>query len=155
MADLGMSFNAETVEPSSPRVLLPAGDYKVQIINSEMKPTKDGEGQFLWLEMDILDGEFVGKKVYDRLNLINRSQDAADIAQRTLSQICRAVGVMKISNSEPLHFKPMIATVGVQAGRTVNGKTYDPSNQVKGYAPAPASTAPAAGPAGRGAPWRQ
>jgi len=156
-----LNFDASQVEPNAPIEVLPPGDYIVQIVGSEMKSTKDETGQMLWLEYDIIDGEFAGRKMWDRLNLVNKNSQAVEIAQRTLSAICRAVGKMAVSDSEELHFKPLIASVKVRpAGPDRNNVQREAQNEVKGYKPvgggvqaAPVRTAPqAARPAQAAAP---
>jgi hypothetical protein len=144
MASIGENFDATTVDPSSSFPVYPAGKYLVEIVASEMQPTKSGEGQYLKLEMAILDGEFQGGKIFDRLNLVNANATAVDIARRTLSAICHAVGEMQVQDSDQLHFKPLVADVRVSQPRTdaKTGKTYDGSNEVKGYSPAGAGLAP-------------
>lgn len=87
-----IAFDASGVEPAAPLELLPPGKYVAQIVQSEMQPTKLGDGQMLCLELDILEGPHRGRKLWDRLNLVNRSQQTMEIAQRTLSAICHAVG---------------------------------------------------------------
>ena len=100
MANLGMTFDATQVEPSAGFEVIPAGKYHVQIVNSEMRPTKAGNGEMLWLEMTIIDGPHANKRLFDRLNLVNPNQQAVEIAQRTLSAICHATGQMSVSDSE-------------------------------------------------------
>ena len=156
---VALNFNANNVAPSTPMELLPPGEYVVQVTNSEMRQTKDGGGNYLWLEMDILDGEFSNRKIWDRLNLDNPNPTTSDVAYRTLSAICHATGVVNMEDSEELHVRPMIAVVKVQPPK--NG--YDASNQIKGYKPldqqtqqpTPPSARQAAAPAGGGAPWRR
>lgn len=134
MANLGMSFDAGAVEPTAPMEVIPPGKYEVQIVKSENKLTKDGSGQFLFLEFDILSGAYQGKKLWDRLNLINNNQTAVEIAQRTLSAICRAVGVMVVNDSEQLHCIPLIAEVKViPAGPDKSGVYREAQNQIKSY----------------------
>ena len=139
MANLGGTFDANSVAPQQPIEALPPGDYPVQIVQSEMKPTKAGTGQFLWLEMDIIDGPAKGRKVWDRLNLINPNQQAQEIAQRTLSAICHATGQLSVSDSEQLHFKPLLAKVKVRKRED----TGEPSNEIGGYSPLNGKAAPA------------
>ena len=143
MAQLGQNFDATTVEPNAPIELLPPGDYLAQIVQSEMRPTKNGSGQFLWLEMDILEEQYSGRKLWDRLNLVNPNQQAAEIAHRTLSAICHATGKMQVTDSEQLHTKPMLVTVKVKpAGKDSSGIDRDAQNEIKGYkAPGATSTA--------------
>ena len=127
MARLGETFDATTVEPNKPLEALPPGRYVVQIVNSEMRPTKDGMGQYLWLELDVLEGEHAGRKLFDRLNLVNANPTTVEIAQRTLSAICHATGLMQVDDSEQLHLIPLIADVKVQPPK--NG--YDASNTLR------------------------
>lgn len=142
MAIFAQTFDANTVEPSNFDVF-PAGKYLAQIVSSEMRPTKDGRGQYLFLELDILEGQFAGRKLFDRLNLVNDNPDTVDIATRTLSSICRATGQMQVKDSEQLHLIPLIADVRV---RPPKGQ-YGESNSIR-YLPrnaaAPATRAPGA-----------
>ena len=127
MARLNEAFDATSVEPNKPFELLPPGRYVVQIVNSEMRPTKDGMGQLLWLELDVLEGACAGRKLFDRLNLVNANPTTVEIAQRTLSAICHAVGKMQVDDSEQLHLIPLIADVRVQPPK--NG--YDAQNTLR------------------------
>ena len=72
-----------------------------------MRVTKAGTGQMLWLDLEVLEGPLQGRHVYDQLNLINPNPTAEEIAQRTLCAICHAVGKLRVSDSEELHFLPM------------------------------------------------
>ena len=137
MAFLGNTFDATAVEPSAPREIIPPGEYVVQIVESEMASTKAGDGEMLKLTLDIIDGPHAGRKLWDRLNLVNRNQQAVEIAQRTLSAICHATGKLQVSDSEALHFIPMIATVKVKpAGPDKQGIHREAQNEVSGYKPA-------------------
>ena len=159
MAQLGETFDANVVEPNQPFEVLPAGKYKVQIIASEMRPTNDGNGSYLWLEMDILEGEYQGRKFWDRLNLNNPSEQAVQIAQRTLSALCHACGKLVVSDSEDLHFIPIIAHVKVRPGTVKElpsgeRREYSASNSIGGYSAADGSAPPAAQPRAAGTPGR-
>ena len=146
MVRFNSTFDAGSVEPREPMEVLPAGDYLCHITESEMKDTKAGNGQYLQLTLEVLEGEFATRKLWERLNLVNPNQTAVDIAQRTLSSICRAAGVMNIIDSEDLHYKPMMVKVKVKPARG----DYDASNEIKGYAPPPSGSSPAASPRGGG-----
>ena len=158
-----LNFNATTVAPATAFEAIPAGNYAAIITESAMKPTKRGDGEYLQLTLQIIDGEHSGRKLFDRLNLNNPNATAVDIAQRTLSAICHAVGVMQPQDSAELHDIPMQVKVGVEKNMT-DGTN---SNVIKGYAtagngkPAPRAAAPAhampppqaAAPARAAAPW--
>jgi len=127
MAQLNMDVSG--IDPTPRFDPIPAGDYPVIITASEMKFTKDGSGQYLELTLEIQGGEFAGRKLFDRLNLHNSNRQAVEIAQRQLSQICHAVGVLQVADSEQLHLKPLVAMVKL---RPASGQ-YDASNEIKGY----------------------
>ncbi len=166
MAQLNQHFDASAVEPAAPFELLPPGRYSVQIVQSEMRATRAGNGQYLWLEMDVIEGPHQGRKIWDQLNLVNPNQQTVEIAQRTLSAICHAVGQMQVTDSEQLHFRPMQVTLAVEPDSRDKQKPIEEQrkqNKVKGYvggggvgAPRPATppAAPPARPATAAAPAR-
>ncbi len=168
MAKLGGTFDASGVEPNAPLEALPPGDYKVQILQSEMRVTKAGTGQILWLDMEVLEGPLKGRHLYDQLNLINPNPTAEEIAQRTLSAICHAVGKLQVADSEELHVQPLLVRVVVKPNGYNQVKGYKPVKQVaaastpipavNGPTPTPSTAAPQARPAPAAnttAPWKR
>lgn len=143
-----LSFNASTIEPSTPFEVLPKGKYLAMIVASELKPTKQRNGEYLQLTVEIVDGATgKGRKIFDRLNIRNTNKQAEDIAQRQLSAICHAVGVIELNDSEQLHNIPMVIELGIE-----DNDEYGPQNRIKNYSsangtPAPRAAAPAAQPA--------
>lgn len=131
MAQLDQAFDATSVEPNQPFEVIPAGKYQAQIVASDLKPTSNGAGQYIWLELDILDGEYQGRKIWDRLNVINPNPQAVEIAQRALSALCHACGVMAFTDTEELHWKPVLVTVRVRPPKG----DYAASNEIRGYSP--------------------
>ena len=81
-----INFNANEVEPSTGYDPIPAGKYQAVITESEMKPTRTGNGQYLQLEFEIIEGEYKNRKVWARLNLENANADAVRIARADLSE---------------------------------------------------------------------
>jgi hypothetical protein len=177
MASL-QGFDASTVPEQQEFSALPEGQYVVIATASEMKPTKNGQGQYLQMTFEVLDGPQKGRKVWARMNLVNSIQTAVDIAQRELGAICRAVGVIKPNDSAELHNRPLMITVAVEVDdRKREGnviKKYEAVNAggaapVAGAAPAgaapwgaaqqpaaaaaPAAGAPWSAPAAGAAPW--
>lgn len=148
-------FNANNVAPAESREPIPAGWYKCVIAASEEKPTKAQTGSYLQLEIQVIEGEHADRKVWDRLNLNNPNSTAVEIAQRTLSSICRAVGVMTPRESSDLHDKPFMVKIAV---KPADG-AYSASNEPKEYAAADnVQAAPAAAPAAAGGstpPWKR
>lgn len=129
MADLGGQFDAQSVDPLGDYQPLPAGEYRCVIVKSEWKPTKSGNGRFIEFGFQVVDGEYQGRMVFDRLNLENPNQQAVNIARSALSSICRAVGKLSPRDTAELHDVPLMVKVAVRK-REDNG---EPSNEVKGY----------------------
>ena len=122
-------FDANTVKPNEAFEPLPAGWYNARVINSEAKPTKDNKSGYLQLDLEIIDGEHQGRKVFDRLNLWNEGankEKTKEIAQRQLSAYCHATGVFILQDSNQLHGIPLKIKLAV---RTQEG--FDPTNDVK------------------------
>lgn len=134
-------FDASQHEPLGSMDPVPAGWYTVIITDSEMRPTKAGDGEYLQLTMQVVEGECQGRLIWDRLNLMNSNQTAVEIAQRALASICRAVGVLTPTDSSELHDRPFEVKVSVRPAKD----GFDASNDVKGYREAgTAGTVPAA-----------
>ena len=135
-------FDANQVDPASNFDPLPAGKYLAAIIESEMKPTKAGTGNYLALTFQVLDGPHKGRMLWARLNLDNPNATAVQIAQAELSAICRAVGVLVPHDSVELHNLPLVISVRCKK-RTDTGEI---TNEIGGYAKkeAPPTPPPAA-----------
>ncbi len=114
MARFDTAFDASGVEPTAAHEVLPAGKYRAQIVESEIRVTRNGMGRYLWLMLDIVEGPHQGRKIFDQLNLVNANPTTVEIAQRTLSAICHATGRLQVNDSEELHLIPMTIQVGVK-----------------------------------------
>lgn len=136
--------------------ILPVGEYQMHIINSELRDTKASDGQYLWLEFEILGPKFSGRKFWDRLNLFNKNETAVKIARKQLASICSALNFASLPNdSVQLHNKPMKVVITHKENKQGNLETR------AGYyglnAPVTAEAAPAAAPAAASSakPWER
>ncbi|MCL2001549.1 MAG: DUF669 domain-containing protein, partial [Planctomycetes bacterium] len=127
-----LHFNAEEVEPANFDPL-PEGKYQVVVSASEMKPTKKHNGAYLELEIVVIDGPYINRKVWTRFNMDNPNADAVRIAKQQLSGLCRAVGMMHINDSSQLHNRPFIAYIVCKPRGDGNGL----QNEVKSYEAVP------------------
>ena len=130
MTDLDMDFHAADV-PEDDRNFdpLPAGDYQMQVIETDVKATKANNGdQQLVLTLEVISGPHANRRVWDRLNIRNHNADAQRIAQRALADLCLAVGITTLRNTEDLHFKPFVGRVGI---KTDKSGQYGPQNTVR------------------------
>jgi len=129
MANLN-GFDAREVEPQAGFEPIPAGKYLAVITGSEMKQTKAGDGSYLDLVFQIIEGQYKGRNLWARLNLNNPNETAVKIARGELSAICRAVGVMTPKDSCELHNLPLLLTVKLKKRED----TGELQNEVSSYA---------------------
>jgi hypothetical protein len=149
MADL-QGFNANNVEPIMDFDPIPAGKYLAVITASEMKATKNGNGSYLELTFQVIEGPYKSRLLWSRLNLDNPSAQAVQIARAELSAICRAVGVTQPKDSIELHNLPLVVTVKCKNRED----TGDVVNEIKNYAKKePMAAVPAS--QTNTAPWRR
>ena len=153
MAKLPQSFDSNDIEPNDLFEPIPAGRYTMEIIESENKIAKSGNGEYIKLTLQVLDGKHKGQKVFVNLNLINANATAVEIAYRNLSAICRAVGVRQLEDSDQLHNKTFTGIVKVKGS-----PEYGPQNEMAGYEALGAAAGTAATPdptAANPRPWER
>ena len=109
MVALGGTYTADPNNVQGDYTPVPPGEYKVMVKDSDMKPTSNGLGNYIQLDLEIIEGEHQGRTLIERLNIDNPNQQAVDIAQRSLNAICVAVGKMSNADTQELHNIPMSA----------------------------------------------
>jgi hypothetical protein len=134
MADMTrFQFDSSQVEPKKVFKPIPAGAYTAVIVDSEMKTTAAGTGEYLKIVFEVIDGDHKGRRLYENLNVDNPNQTAVKIARETLSAICRAIGVGVLSDSSMLHDKPLIIKVSVD----MDTETKVKKNNIRDYIKVP------------------
>ena len=138
MARLGETFNSADVPERDDFTPLTPGQYVGMITASELKDTQKG-GQMIVLEIDIQDGEFAGRKLFERLNIKNENPKAEIIAFQTLSEVVKSVGKTTIKDTEELHNKRFLINVVVEPAKpykdkeTGEEKPGSPQNRIKKF----------------------
>lgn len=166
-----ISFDQDKVEGTGSFTPIPPGKYLVEITDSDVRPTKSGTGEYVYLVLRVVDGPHEGRLIFDRLNYINQNQQAEEIAQKALKRLCRLCGIRgELTDTQDLHFKRFEASVGVRADQG-----YGEQNQVRypdlpaemakrdepvhvpvnGEEAVPQKVAPRPAPAGGQRPWQQ
>jgi hypothetical protein len=140
------AFDATSVAPQQSLSPIPAGTYVASIIESDVKTTKENTGQYIQAVFQVLDGQFAGRKVFGRINVRNQNAQAEQIGQAQLSALQHAVGVLRMDDTQQLHGRPVQIRVKV---RKDDSGRYEDSNEITGYAAAPAGTTLPPAPAGQ------
>jgi len=128
---------------------IPGGKYPAQIMKSEYKATKAKTGHYLECQLVILEGEYRGRMLFERLNLDNPNPVAVEIANKTLNTICHACGKIGVQDSEELHGIPLTVTV-IKKEAT---ETQPAGNDIKFYESIGSGIMTAGAPADSAPPW--
>jgi hypothetical protein len=102
-------FAPRTFEP------LPRGDYTAMITDSVVKTTKAGNGEFIALTIEIIDGSYSGRKIWDNLNVKNPNPTAENIAKAGLTRYFQSCGqdLEKGADTTALYNIPFKLTLGI------------------------------------------
>lgn len=155
-----LNFDTSTAPDRAPRddSPLPAGTYTAEITGSDVKPLKSGRGTGLALEFTIIDPEaHANRKVWQSLNIKHDSVQAEEIGLGQLKELCEALGIAKLVDSDDLFGKIVSIRTKVRPGQG----DYGPRAEVSGYAaagvkaPPPAAAAAPARPAAAAKPWQK
>lgn len=147
MADLTNFFGPQGFDPSTVEPdVIPPGDYTVIIADACIKETKNNNGHFIELQLQVLDeGKFKGKTLWDRLNFDNPNEQAVAIAKRSLGALLVAVGIGEFKDTDMLLQKVVIACVKVKDGVDNSIRTYKTTGQAQSATtPVAAPVAPVA-----------
>jgi len=148
MAFLNETFNtAELPEEQGGFDPIPAGDYHLVVSESELKDTKSGTGQYIWLKMSVVGPTHQGRILFANLNIRNPNPKAEDIGRQQLGSVLRAIGVASLTDTDQLIGGNMTCKVTVK-----NDPTYGPGNEIKGFKAVSGSPMPAPAPGGQAAP---
>lgn len=140
-----INFDVQAAPESDRPEPIPAGEYLMCIRNTDIVATKLGNGSMVKIEGEVLEGQYAGRKVFDNINIVNPSEQAARIGQAQLRQLCEAVGITGVlQDTVELHEKPFIGKVKIDVDQTGQ---YDPKNTFGGFKSREAAAAPATAPA--------
>ena len=121
-------FDAREEDLSFP--LIPNGPYKLALTESKIDPNNNQNGENLKLVIEVVDGEFQGRKIYENIVWAHEdSEQALQIGRKKFASLCLAVNVPCPQDTEELHNIPFQGIVGFQKG----GDGYDDSNCIKKY----------------------
>lgn len=132
MSNMLQSLNISSAEYQPTNYdALPKGNYLVLITKSEEKVGRTSNKPYLSLTLEVLEGEYKGRKIFVNLNLFSDNPEALRIARNDMAGICYATGVVNLVDINDVLQKPFMAKVDVKSKD--NGEKY---NTVKEYMPA-------------------
>ena len=114
--------------------LMPDGEYPLTVIATEKRENRAGTGAYILLTFEVASGKYRRKWVREYLNLWNPNEQAVEIAQRKLGQLCKALGIEHLSDTDELLNRGVQAKIYTKPGS--NG--YEAQNAIGGYSAMPA-----------------
>jgi hypothetical protein len=78
---------AKTYEP------IPAGDYILTCTDAVVKDTKAKNGQYVMCTLEVLGGEYAGRKIFQMFNVVNQNPEAVRIAKEQMKSMLLASGL--------------------------------------------------------------
>ncbi len=138
-----INFDAANAPERAPResTPLPPGIYTAEITSSELKPLKSGRGTGLSLEYTIIDpAPHANRKVWQNMNVKHDSAQAEEIGLGELKELCKALGIAHLADSDDLFGKVLKIHTKV---RPPQGD-YPARAEIAGYDAAGVQAAPVA-----------
>lgn len=110
---------------------IPKGTYKVYGIESGLKSTVAGDGEYVAVTFEISEGQHKGRRIWCRFNIKNKNPIAVEIGTKQLNSLCLALGIDHLQDTDQLIHKPVMAKVKVTPARG----GYDESNDITAFKP--------------------
>lgn len=129
MAFLGQTYNTADLPQGKSFDPIPAGWYNASITEADLKPTKDGSGQYIKLRFDVTGPSHEGRVIYSNINLRNANPKAEEIGRQQLGDLARALGLPAVSDTDQLIGGACRIKVSISKPQ----EGYEPSNEVKAY----------------------
>jgi len=96
---------------------LPPGEYILQAIESVIKETKSGTGEYINVKFEVVDGDQKGRTLFHMFNIKNENQKAVEIGLGQLKTFMRCAG-KNTFNLTSVNDLLGLAAVGVVKKRT-------------------------------------
>jgi len=135
LGDFFGDFDWDSVSADAPAefLALPAGYYKVVILESEVKESQNKPGsKYLSLKLQVADGKHQNRTLFANLTVANRNEVAVKIGREQIARLVKACGLPGLQDSS--QFVGKIAEAKIARTRSEQyGDSEGWSNDVKGF----------------------
>ena len=112
MASLNGQYDPDAGVPGTYEVFA-AGPQSLEVVESDIVPTKAGTGKLLKYKVRVTEGELTDRFVFGQFNLVNPNPVATKIGQEEFRALREVVGVLEPEDTQDLHFKQFIGFVKI------------------------------------------
>ena len=142
MAKLDQVYNVDDLpksdRPTGEFTPLPDGWYRARITKAELKDTAKG-GSRIAPRFDIIGPTHAGRVVFGSINIRCASEEGERIGQQQLGELCRAIGVPRLEDTDQLVGKTLDIRLKI---KPAEGQ-YAAGNDVKNFRAVDGASAPA------------
>lgn len=124
------NYNPKKVEAQTEFDALPAGDYAMIATEGEIKDTKAMNGKYVQFTNEVIEGQYKGRKLWTRFNVVNPNDKAVQIGRSQLKQFAESIKNPDANDVSAFLNKPFVGKVTMK-----NDAQHGASNDVKGFKP--------------------
>ena len=129
---MSYSFQLDPTRDPNSFAPVPGGDYDVVAVKAEWrspKPEAESQNEYLYVEFDIVDSEYAGRKLWWRCHLQHDSERTQSIALNQMTAFCFSSGLKGWNDPEELVGLRATATVTVREAQ----KGFPASNDIRTF----------------------
>ena len=138
MASFGQIFDTDSLPKGDDYKPIPAGWYTASIKRADVKPTKDGTGQYVNFGFSIQGPTNSGRMIFGIINIRNKNPEAERIGLQQMGDIILAVGLKRVQDTDELLGQSLEIKVSIDPAKD----GYDERNNVKGFRASEGSSLP-------------
>ena len=127
-------FDPSQYEGTADLVPIPPGWQSAHIVEASRKEVpKNPSSTYMLAVFEATEGAHKGRKIFQNVTLTNQSQQAVEIGQRLLTDICNALKIGPLKNLEVLQYKPMKVRIGIKRDKDGVFPDRNQITQVRAY----------------------
>jgi len=108
---------------------VPRGIYKLKAIEAEEFDTRAGDGTYIRVVFEVVDGDYARRKIFQNFNINNPSEQAQDIGRGQVYAWRMACNRPTAEDSDQLLEIPFMGAVDVEEGKG----GYGPQNRIRRF----------------------
>jgi hypothetical protein len=108
---------------------IPRGEYRMKAIEAEEFETKAGDGSYIRVVFQVIDGDYMNRKVFQNFNVNNPSEEAQKIGRGQVFAWSVACNRPEAGDSDELLEIPFIGMVDIEPGKG----GYGPNNRIRRF----------------------
>lgn len=127
-----MKLNIADAEATGFEVL-PKNMYLVVAKSAELKDTRSGDGQYIKVQFEVIDGQHRGRKLWHQFNVKNPNETAVKIGKGQMKKFFLSAGVKQeaLADLEESNFVGQTAVASVD----IETDSYGERNVIKDFRP--------------------